>query len=203
VSKNVSRAKRKELRSKGQLPPLVRVAEEPTLTEKRAVEASVRARIIPAADEVAVESETPRAAAPKKPRSDLTLMLVLGLIAVAGIVFWVVSTRTSTTETKIDAVPKLDVATAGDALKAPMTPPPAITVKPAMPAPGITAAAVVPAPAITAAPVIPAAPVVTAAPAITAAPDKPHDRPAEKPAPRPEKPKAPAKPASASPDPYG
>lgn len=198
VSNKVSRAKRKDLRSRGQLPSVVRVAEERRATERRAVEEDASERVHAARDEIAEERVPPRAFA-KKPRRDLTLVLLAGLVAAAALIFWLTQ-RSPTKETKIDAVPRSDAPISGEPVKPSIAAPTVLKVPLAVtPAPAITPTA---APAITAAPALTAPSVLTAAPPATA-PAKPHERPAEKAAPRPDKPKAPPKPAGASPDPYG
>lgn len=204
VSNKVSRAKRKDLRSRGQLSPVVRVVEERRATERRAIEEETSERVHAAREEIAEESEAPRATEKKKPRRDLTVLLLAGLIALTGLIFWLTQ-RSPTKETKIDAVPRLDAPMAGEPVKPSLAALPVMTVPLAItPAPKPTPTA---APALTAAPT--AAPALTAtptaapAPTPTAAPEKPRDRPAEKRAPRPDKPKAQPKPAGASSDPYG
>jgi hypothetical protein len=93
VTKKLTRSKRKELRAKGQLKPAeaLREVETRKAAEKRAEEEAATARVHEAHEELAQRDEDDAPSSRKKRKRkgrDLTLLLIAGVTAVAGLIFW-------------------------------------------------------------------------------------------------------------------
>jgi hypothetical protein len=215
VTKKLTRSKRKELRSKGQLKVPARLDETLKAAEKQAEEEAASARVHEAREAIAhradaEEDDAPPAPPPKK-RRDLTVLLLVGLTAVAGFILWLVQRDPGPAEpakaaaTATGRMPTIVTATYAKPPPpaAAPPPPPAAVPPPPVAAPPSAPAAPTSAPAAPTASVAPAsAPVAqTSAPL---APAKP--KAAEPAAPKPAEPlkPAPAKaPKKVDADPYG
>ncbi len=90
MTKKLTRSKRKELRQKGQLKVPPRLSDAQRAAERQAEEEAQSARIHEAHQEIADREDgaAPVAAAKKKSRRDLSLLLMFGLIGLAGLVYW-------------------------------------------------------------------------------------------------------------------
>jgi hypothetical protein len=202
VTKKLTRSRRKELRTKGQLKPAANLSEVQAqkAAERKADEEAVSARVHEAREQIAHrhdEGEDEAAAPAKKPRrQDFTVLLLVGLTALAGLLYWL-SQRppskaepTAATTTAATAAPERTPLTVTAPLRAPLPP-----LQPAQPPPPPAA---LPAPAPQPAPPVNAAPSASAAPSTPPLPSPPPKR--VEPA-RPQPPKAqPKKPEG---DPYG
>lgn len=115
MSKKLSRARRKELREQGQLEEAPRAVEEARRELRRAESDGASARVHAAREEVAArgddapeeESEAP---AKPRPRHDRTVLVLVGLTALAALIFWLTQ-RSPTKETKIEATAPVPTAT--------------------------------------------------------------------------------------------
>jgi len=113
VSKKLSRAKRKDLRDKGSIEAAPRAAAERRSAARRDEEASAASRVQEAREEIAAEEEAREAAPRPRARRDRTVLVLVGLTALAALIFWLTQ-RTPSKDTKID-VPTPSVPGTGSA----------------------------------------------------------------------------------------
>ncbi|MFT3774734.1 MAG: hypothetical protein QM820_56005 [Minicystis sp.] len=109
MSKKLSRSKRRELREQGLLEAPSRAVIEARREQKRAEGTPATARVHAAREEAAARTEEAQEedapAAPKgNARRDRTVLVLVGLTALAALIFWLTQ-RSPTKETKIDASP--------------------------------------------------------------------------------------------------
>jgi hypothetical protein len=97
VSKKLTRAQRKALREKGELKPLSRTADEARQAERRAEEEEATARVQEAREGLALQQASKERTHAKRQRRDRTILLFVGLIAVAGMIFWLTVRSSSST----------------------------------------------------------------------------------------------------------
>jgi hypothetical protein len=105
VTKKLTRSKRRELRSKGQLRPLEWSVEARRAAEKQAEEAEASARIHEAREAIAQREAEDSPVSEKKGRRprDLTVLLLFGVTAVAAILYWL--SQRSPTPAKAEPAP--------------------------------------------------------------------------------------------------
>lgn len=109
MSKKVSRSKRRELKDKGlyEAPPRL---PESVRAQRRAEEEAAGVHVAPERDELR-EDDAP-VLDKKQPRRDRTVLVLVGLTALAGLIFWLTQ-RSPNKETKI-TVPATGAAASAD-----------------------------------------------------------------------------------------
>ena len=101
VSKKLTRSQRRELREKGRLPTAApRVKQAQRVAERQAEEEAVSARVAEARGEVhdAEEKRGEARGGTRAKRRDLTVLVLLGLTAIAAIIFYLSQRAPSTDE---------------------------------------------------------------------------------------------------------
>ena len=89
MTKKLTRSQRKELRTKGQLKPVARLDEARKAAEKQAEERAAGARVHEAREALSQREDAPDGAAAKSGRRpDLTMLLMLGLLGLAALLFY-------------------------------------------------------------------------------------------------------------------